>query len=122
MNGYFITGAILLVLIGLAHSVLGERQLLMPLFRDGRDHFFLKNPWAKNILRFAWHLITIAWCGMAAAAVDMAAGGRLTEWSIWAFTATFALTGLVILFFSRGRHIAWIVFLIISGCFGLGGL
>ena len=52
-------------LIALVHSVLGELALVRPLFASDWE---LPIPrWAaERILRFAWHLTSIAWLGIAA--------------------------------------------------------
>lgn len=67
MNFYFIAAAILAIVIGLGHSWLGERYILMRLFRrQDIPHLFGSNDFTKRTLRFAWHLTTVAWFGAAA--------------------------------------------------------
>jgi hypothetical protein len=52
--------------IGLAHSVLGERYILMRLFRHtDLPKLFGGTEFTIRALRFAWHLTTIAWWGAA---------------------------------------------------------
>ena len=60
----------LLAFIGIVHSVLGERLLLRPLFAhpDWSLPRMPREP-AERVLRFAWHLTTIAWWAIAAALV-----------------------------------------------------
>lgn len=87
-------------LIALVHSVLGELALVRPLFASDWE---LPIPrWAaERILRFAWHLTSIAWLGIAAIALGA---------SIWlVLAAVAALSGLVIFFTLRG-HLAWPLF------------
>jgi hypothetical protein len=51
---------------GLAHSVLGERYVLMRLFRrTDLPKLFRGAELTIRTLRFAWHLTTIAWQGAA---------------------------------------------------------
>lgn len=116
MNVLFVVAAGLLVLIGAAHSILGERRLLIPMFRDGASGFFREVRWARNVLRFAWHLTTMAWWGMAVVIVDLSTRNHHLPVSVYALTVTFFVTGITILAFSKGRHFAWIVFLAIAGC------
>jgi len=68
------------------------------------------------VLRFAWHLTTIAWWG-AAAVLALLALGPLAGSSgavLIAISATFAITGAVTFASSRGRHLAWLAFLAIA--------
>ena len=59
--------AVLIALLGLAHSVLGERYLLTRLFkRDNLPPLFGGTAFTIGTLRFAWHLTTLAWWGLAA--------------------------------------------------------
>lgn len=56
--------AILCFLIGIIHSYLGERFILIRLFRGDRvPHLFGSDYFPKRTLRFAWHITTFAWWG-----------------------------------------------------------
>jgi hypothetical protein len=99
---------VLAVLLAAAHSFLGERYILIRLFRrDDLPRLFGGTEFTTRTLRFAWHLTSVAWIGLAAA---VAAPGRVAEIA----AATFAISGLAALAGSRGRHLAWIVFLAIA--------
>ena len=103
-----IVAAVALVLLGLAHSVLGELEILQPLFRAE-----WKDPaprWAmERLLRFAWHLTSIAWFGLAAAVLGL---------SIHLAVAGVTLASAAILFVALRGHLAWPLFTIA----GLAGL
>ena len=72
----------------------------------------------KRTLRFAWHVTTVAWWGAAAALLALGAGSpRL---AVQALSATFLVTAIVTLVASRGRHLAWPVFLLIGIAAWLG--
>jgi hypothetical protein len=114
-----IAAAALTLAIGAVHSWLGERRLLGPLLAPGRRQGLLASSgFARRVLRFAWHLTTIAWWGAGAALIALAASppldrqGRLALATI---AATFLVTGIVTLVVGRGRHLAWPVFLAIAG-------
>jgi hypothetical protein len=95
---------VLAILLAAAHSYLGERYLLIRLFRrEDLPKLLGSTEFTTRTLRFAWHLTSIAWIGLAAAVV---APGRVAEIA----GATFAASGLAALVGSRGRHLAWIVF------------
>lgn len=106
--------ALLAISIGIIHSYLGEKYILMRLFRQPLPRLFGDDRFTKQTLRFVWHLLTVAWLGFAALLVslDSAAASRSTLLAIVA--ATFATTGLVALIASRGRHLSWVIFFAIS--------
>ena len=62
-----LVGSFLLIFIGFVHSYLGEKYLLIRLFKRDNLPKLLGSDWfTKRVLRFAWHLTTIAWWGFAA--------------------------------------------------------
>jgi len=55
-------GSLLLILIGFIHSILGEKYILIRLFRrDNLPHLMGSDWFTKRTLRFAWHITTLAW-------------------------------------------------------------
>jgi hypothetical protein len=67
------TAALLSVVLGLAHSVLGERYILVRLLRDKNlPKLFGGTAFTAHTLRFAWHITTLAWFGFAALLVQLA--------------------------------------------------
>lgn len=117
MDILLIIGAIFAVVIGAAHSYLGERYILVRLFRRSNlPKLFGSDVFTKQTLRFAWHLTTIAWIGLASViliGVVVNSSGQLSV-ILKAISLTFLISAIVTLFASRGRHFAWIVFLSIS--------
>lgn len=107
--------AALLVVIAAAHSYLGERYILIRLFRrQDLPKIRGSETFTKNTLRFAWHITSIAWLGFAAILVALArqpvqaaAVARITG-------ATFLVSAAVSGIASKGRHYSWIVFLAIG--------
>jgi hypothetical protein len=94
--------AITLVLVGVAHSALGEADILKPLFAQSALEGKYPKWVTARILRFAWHLTTIAW--FALAAILVGAPVPLT------FAAVMITSAAVILWQLPG-HFAWIPFL-----------
>ena len=119
-NEMLYIGSILLVLIGFVHSILGEKYILIRLFR--RDHLpqLLGSDWfTKRVLRFAWHLTTIAWWGFAGILYVYAGSGATTETEVLFITGlVFLVSGLLSASFTKGKHLSWLVFWLIAGiCF-----
>jgi hypothetical protein len=105
----------LIFLVGFAHSYLGERYILIRLFRrDNLPKLFGGTQFTKNTLRFAWHLTTLAWFGLALILLHLAAG-QITKQVIGNIVGTtFFIHFLVALIASKGKHLSWPVFLVIS--------
>lgn len=105
-SSWFLIAALLTFAVGLAHSVLGEKYILMRLV--------VEKTFKARTLRFAWHLTTIAWWGFGAMLV-LASRGQLSAGNaLLALAATMAATAAVILVSSRSRHLAWLIFLAIA--------
>jgi hypothetical protein len=95
-----------LVLLAVAHSWLGERKLIGPLLATTA---FPKLPlgaaFAKATLRFAWHLTSVAWLGLAYVLVR-------PEHAAAAVAVVLAVSGAATFVATGGRHFAWAVFAI----------
>lgn len=115
MPTLFFIASVLCVVLALAHSYLGERYILIRLFRRGDlPRLFGGTEFTARVLRFAWHLTSIAWLGAAWLFVFMALD-RLSAASAAAVLAgVFLVSGGITLVASRGRHLAWPVFMAIG--------
>ncbi len=111
--------AFLIVLVGVAHSYLGERYILMRLFRRGDlPKLFGGTEFTKNTLRFAWHVTTVAWLGFSCILIYMAYGHASQNTIINIIGLTFAVHFLIALIASKGKHLSWLVFLGVAlSCF-----
>jgi len=111
---YFIAAG-LCIALGLAHSILGERYILIRLFRrPDLPKLFGGTEFTMRTLRFAWHLTSVMWIGAGAIFVLMARD-RLSMASVAGILAVvFLIHAGVTLFTSRGRHFAWPLFLIVG--------
>ena len=112
MSGGLVAAAALLGLLGVAHSYLGERYILVRLFRrNDLPRLFGSDRFTKDTLRFAWHLTTVAWFGLAAVLVELAVPGPPHRAMLLrTIGATFGLSAVVSVVGSRGRHLSWVVF------------
>jgi len=107
-----LVSSFLLFLIGIIHSYLGEKYILIRLFRRDNLPKLQGSDWfTKRVLRFAWHLTTLAWWGFAAILVFLSTpSDNIREEVLITITAVFALSGVVSLFFSHGKHLSWLFF------------
>ena len=108
-------------LLALAHSYLGERYILIRLFRrDGIPKLFGNTEFTRRTLRFAWHLTSIAWLGLAAILVKLSSHVPSRAELGMLLVGTFGVSGAVAFVGSRGRHLSWVVFLAIAALAWLG--
>ena len=109
--------------IGIVHSALGERYILMRLFRGSRiPPLFGGDQFTKRTLRFAWHLTTVAWWGFAYLLVLLSRDAADLEPAVLrAVAGTFFVTGAIALVASRGKHLSWVVFWAIAALCALSG-
>lgn len=106
-----IIASLLLVLCGVVHSILGEKYILIRLFkRDNLPHLFGSDQFTKGTLRFAWHITSLAWFGFAALLL------LLPDSQILLVTVSviFALSGVFSAYYTKGKHLSWLVFWMIS--------
>lgn len=115
MDGLLIAAA-LLAGIAISHSVLGERYILVRLFRrDDLPRLFGSDWFTRRTLRFAWHITSVAWLGLAVLLVPFAGGATPSrEMLLGVVAVTFFSTSVIALIASRGTHFAWPVFLAIA--------
>lgn len=116
MSAPLLIAAAVLILCGIAHSYLGERYILMRLFRrDNLPRLFGSDWFTKRTLRWTWHITSLAWVGFAALLVLLARDAPPSPVALLQLiAATFLLTAAVAAIASHGRHLAWVVFLAIA--------
>jgi hypothetical protein len=109
-------------LVAVVHSILGERYILIRLFRrNDLPKLFGSDAFTRRTLRFAWHITSVMGLGLAAIIVELdAPGDAFARRTAEIISATCALSGLVALVGSRGRHLAWIAFFAIAVLTWLG--
>jgi hypothetical protein len=118
MNLLLLTAAVVTVGIGIAHSWLGERYIIRRLLRrTDLPALFGDDSFTRQTLRFAWHLTTVAWFGLASVLV-MLSGLMVAipvgDGVIFAIAQTFVVSAILALIVTRGRHLSWLVFSIIA--------
>lgn len=107
--------AVLILLTGVAHSYLGERYILIRLFRRADlPQLFGGTAFTTGTLRFAWHLTTVAWWGFAYLAYAASQGPVTTDQVLTTLGTVALVSAAFPLYFTRGRHLSWIVFLVVG--------
>jgi len=107
--------AFLLFIVGIAHSYLGERYILMRLFRrDDLPKIGGSSRFTTRTLRFAWHITSVAWWGFAGVVVLLAHPPATSREIGLVVGSTFLVHFAIVLAASRGRHLSWPLFLAIG--------
>jgi len=103
--------AFLVVSLGVAHSVLGERYILVRLFRRNDLPKLFGSSWfTTRTLRFAWHITSLTWFGIAAILWQLAQGALTPAVTAQIIGITSIACGLLPIVFTRGKHLSWVVF------------
>ncbi len=131
MNPWLLAASAIALLTGIAHSYLGERYILIRLFRrENLPQLFGSERFTERVLRFAWHLTTIAWFGLAIVMLVLGDSVGASRPSVAVVSpedpdalagsvgrviaGTFAISAVVTAGASRGKHLAWPVFAAIA--------
>jgi hypothetical protein len=102
--------ALLATVTALTHSILGERRLIGPILGEtAPGPVILKGSLARKILRFAWHVTSLAWIAQAAVLVIIATLPPDTQGPpiVVVTGLSFLLMAVVSIAISRGRHVGW---------------
>lgn len=107
--------ALLIAALGIAHSILGERYIIRWLLEHDLPKLFGGTEFAAGTIRFAWHITTVLALGIAVVLAQFALHASDSA-ILTAIGWTLIACGLLPIYFTRGRHLSWIVF------FGAGAL
>jgi hypothetical protein len=111
-----VIAAFLCVAVAVAHSYLGERAIIIRLFRQTElPKLYGSDLFTRRTIRFAWHITSVAWLGFGALLLVLARGGDVSRSALLkGIGITFIASAILTAGASRGRHLAWIVFLAIG--------
>ncbi|MFZ5981783.1 MAG: hypothetical protein ACOYVF_14265 [Candidatus Zixiibacteriota bacterium] len=116
MNYYFVSAAGLIYLLGLVHSLLGERTIFYRLFGMRVPDLRGSELYFKRTLRFAWHATTCFLWTLATVLVywsDRSLDTAVTD-ATQIFGFGFFGAALLSLVVTRGRHFSWVLFLAVA--------
>jgi len=124
MNIFFFLASMLTFLLGLTHSILGERFFLGRLFKREMPENIGNEQFLNRTTRTAWHLTSIAWIAIAVILAVLAFRSLDSTAIIIGriISCFFLISSLVSLIGSRGRHLSWPIFFLISVFTWLGVL
>jgi len=100
----------LVAVLAIAHSVIGELRLIRPIAaRDDLPPLYGTTAFTGATLRFAWHVTSVLALGLAVLLAEVAVDAppeALAPTIGWTLIAC----GILPLVYTRGRHVAWVVF------------
>jgi hypothetical protein len=129
MNAYFVAAAVLIVLLVLAHSVIGELLLISRLSSSHLPRLapfalfeapklgLVGNPdLALATLRFTWHLASVLGLAFSAILLWLSLSGPRTDLGFLQQTMaiSFGVCSLIVLLCTQGRHPGWVAFAAIA--------
>ena len=119
MERFLLAAASLSIMLGFGHVIYGELRFLPPYLKSG----IVVEVDAKRtaeILRLAWHVWAIAYFAIGGIVLSWAVTEKPDVGAMWSFIALFwgaMLTSLVI---TKGRHISWVVWLVMGALLFFG--
>ena len=100
------TASLLLVATMAVHSILGQKRLIRPILNQGAG--VMRNPLARFILPFGWHLMSLF--GLILAAILFAwawAPDQARTIGLVMTGAVFTASGIWDAIGSKGKHVGW---------------
>lgn len=103
---------ILLVLLSLFHSILGERLILQPINKaDNLPKIWGSHQATFRTIQATWHLVSILWLGLASHVLAIHFYPEyVTKNFLITFGAIFAALTILPFIWSAGKHKSWIAF------------
>jgi hypothetical protein len=107
--------AAIIFITGCAHSYLGERYILIRLFKRGNVPSLFGGPeFTVGTLRFAWHITTVAWWAFALLLVLAHLGALSTANVLRVIAGASLMSAALPVVFTRGKHLSWVAFLLVA--------
>ena len=113
MNVLLFIAGILSILLGLAHSFLGERLI----FSGWRETPPVIPRRHRNIIWASWHLGSFLGFGIGGALMFLARQVEILprlQPILVSLIVSFVLSGLIVFYATKGKHPGWLVLLIIA--------
>jgi len=122
MNNYYLIAAILTLLMAITHSLMGEKYFLVQLFQRDYPPELMGAKFVNRTIRIAWHLTSISWAAAGIILIVLALNPVMPMGGIFAriIAVCFLLSALLSAIGSHGRHLSWIIFVLIAVLAWLG--
>ncbi|MGE7469625.1 hypothetical protein ACQKLX_09295 [Bosea sp. NPDC003192] len=125
MQNYLVAAGVLMILIGLAHSVIGEILIFRQLRAGTIVPLLAPPPLRERHLRILWanwHLCSVLGWGLAALLIVIAMAPDLPAHAPYVRIIAIAMLAgsLLVLYATRGRHPGWFGLLVAAGLAWLG--
>ena len=111
-----VAAAILLIMVGLMHSVLGHKKLISPLLqRDNLPIILGSLENTRLTILVGWHITTLFWWMIAGVLLFSASRPETAyEALVLGLGVVCAISGLAALILSKAKHRSWVFFLPIA--------
>jgi hypothetical protein len=111
---WLLVAALTTVFIAAAHSYLGEKRIFPRLLDRGEPPTLGGSATLmRSIVRWAWHLTSLAWVALAAILIALLGDPSQLRQNLGAIVAAYLGIGAIVTFATtRGRHVAWPFFLV----------
>ncbi len=121
MQPYLLSAALLAVIVGLVHSILGE-VLIFSRMRTGRQIVpTMGSPLLRErhvrILWATWHIVTIFGCAFAVVLLRLAQPASdvlLQDAMVQTIIISMLASAVLVLFATKGKHPGWIGLLVVA--------
>lgn len=125
MQSYLLAAGVLMILIGVAHSVIGETLIFRQLRAGTIVPLLAPVPLRERHLRILWanwHLCSVLGWGLAALLIVIAGSPDLPTYApnIRIIAIATLAGSLLVLYATRGRHPGWLGLLVAAGLAWLG--
>ena len=123
MNACLMSAALLLVAMGVIHTLLGERLIFRARSVGAGTHD--RGGWGRytGIVRATWHLASLlGWwiAAMLAHAAQAPVGAVLPGWSASLLVAVTVVGGILVAVQTKGRHPGWVGLLAVGALVAAG--
>jgi len=116
MNVYYLVAAVLLILLGILHSGLGERLVIAPLLAHEQLPKLLgSRGFMGRVLRFTWHMTTTLLWGIGGLLIYWALAGGGTSTEVLIVVITLLVSAVISGVVARWKHFSWWVLLLAAG-------
>jgi hypothetical protein len=114
MNIYLLISGVLIIAMGIAHSIIGERSIIGPIQKtEVLPSVRGSITFTKRTLRFAWHVTSVFGFGIA---IILLHYGRFSTFNsdqifvLRTLSLTLFISFLVSVIGARAKHPSWIIF------------